>query len=61
MHHVVAVFASDNASPDTIAVRKAGVKLHFGRPRISPAVKELIVLILPATLAAGVYQISQLF
>src|SRR5262245_61325299 len=43
------------------AVRKAGVKLHFGRPRMTPAVKELVVLILPATLAAGVYQISQLF
>jgi putative peptidoglycan lipid II flippase len=44
-----------------IAVRKAGIKLHFGRPRATPAVKELILLILPATLAAGVYQISQLF
>jgi putative peptidoglycan lipid II flippase len=43
------------------AVRRAGVKLHFGRPRMTPAVKELIVLILPATVAAGVYQISQLF
>ena len=44
-----------------IAVRQAGVRLHFGRPRITPAVKELIILIVPATLAAGVYQISQLF
>jgi putative peptidoglycan lipid II flippase len=43
------------------AVRKAGVRLHFGRPRMTPAVRELVVLILPATLAAGVYQISQLF
>jgi putative peptidoglycan lipid II flippase len=43
------------------AVRQAGVKLHFGKPRMTPAVKELVVLILPATLAAGVYQISQLF
>ncbi|WP_310467054.1 murein biosynthesis integral membrane protein MurJ [Sphingomonas sp.] len=43
------------------AVRQAGVKLHFGRPRMTPAVRELIVLILPATAAAGVYQISQLF
>lgn len=43
------------------AVRRAGVRLHFGRPRVTPAVKELIVLILPATAAAGVYQISQLF
>jgi putative peptidoglycan lipid II flippase len=44
-----------------VAVRRAGVKLHFGRPRVTPAVKELIILILPATAAAGVYQISQLF
>jgi putative peptidoglycan lipid II flippase len=43
------------------AVRRAGVKLHFGRPRMTPAVKELVILILPATAAAGVYQISQLF
>ncbi len=43
------------------AVRQAGVKLHFGRPRLTPAVRELVVLILPATAAAGVYQISQLF
>ena len=43
------------------AVRGAGVKLHFRRPRMTPAVKELIILILPATVAAGVYQISQLF
>ena len=44
-----------------VAVRRAGVKLHFGRPRMTPAVKELVILVLPATLAAGVYQISQLF
>jgi putative peptidoglycan lipid II flippase len=44
-----------------VAVQRAGVKLHFGRPRMTPAVKELIILILPATAAAGVYQISQLF
>lgn len=43
------------------AVSRAGIKLHFGRPRLTPAVRELIVLIVPATLAAGVYQISQLF
>jgi putative peptidoglycan lipid II flippase len=43
------------------AVRKAGIKLHFGRPKLTPAVKELVILILPATVAAGVYQISQLF
>ena len=44
-----------------VAVRRAGVKLHFGRPRMTPAVRELVILILPATAAAGVYQISQLF
>ena len=44
-----------------IAVRRAGIRLHFGRPRMTPAVRELVVLILPATAAAGVYQISQLF
>ena len=43
------------------AVRKAGIRLHFGRPTMTPAVKELVILILPATIAAGVYQISQLF
>ena len=43
------------------AVHRAGVKLHFGRPRLTPAVRELVILIVPATLAAGVYQISQLF
>jgi putative peptidoglycan lipid II flippase len=44
-----------------VAVRRAGIKLHFGRPRMTPAVRELVLLILPATAAAGVYQISQLF
>ncbi|GAA4720180.1 murein biosynthesis integral membrane protein MurJ [Sphingomonas lutea] len=43
------------------AVRRAGIRLHFGRPRMTPAVRELVILILPATAAAGVYQISQLF
>lgn len=44
-----------------LAVRRAGVKLHFGRPRLTPAVRELVILILPATAAAGLYQLSQLF
>lgn len=43
------------------AVRRAGIRLHFGRPRLTPAVKEFVILILPATVAAGAYQISQLF
>ena len=29
-----------------VAVRQAGVRLHFGRPRLTPAVRELVVLIL---------------
>ena len=54
--------AASSSSPCAgSAVRQAGVKLHFGRPRMTPAVRELVVLILPATAAAGVYQISQLF
>jgi putative peptidoglycan lipid II flippase len=44
-----------------VAVRRAGVRLSLHRPRLTPAVKELVILILPATAAAGVYQISQLF
>ncbi|WP_300974059.1 murein biosynthesis integral membrane protein MurJ [Sphingomonas sp. LHG3406-1] len=44
-----------------VAVRRAGVHLSFRRPRMTPAVKELVILILPATVAAGAYQISQLF
>ena len=44
-----------------IAVRRAGIRLHFRGPRMTPAVRELVTLILPATVAAGVYQISQLF
>lgn len=44
------------------SARKAGVELRFfQRPRMSPSVKELVVLVLPATFAAGVYQISQFF
>ncbi|MDP8993900.1 MAG: murein biosynthesis integral membrane protein MurJ [Pseudomonadota bacterium] len=43
-------------------VRTAGVRLRFfQRPRMTPAVKELVILVLPATFAAGVYQISQFF
>lgn len=39
----------------------AGVKLRFRRPRITPGVKELVVLVLPATLGGGIYYISQAF
>ncbi|MFA9201099.1 MAG: murein biosynthesis integral membrane protein MurJ [Cypionkella sp.] len=42
------------------ATRRAGVRLKVSRPRFSPEVKRLCLLILPATFGAGVYQISQL-
>jgi putative peptidoglycan lipid II flippase len=44
-----------------IAVRRAGVKLRLRPPRMTPRVKELLILILPATLGGGIYYISQLF
>jgi putative peptidoglycan lipid II flippase len=45
-----------------LSARRAGVRLSFfRRPRMTPAVKELVILVLPATFAAGVYQISQFF
>lgn len=45
-----------------ISVRRAGVKLSFLRvPRMTPRVKELFILILPATLAGGIYYLSQFF
>lgn len=39
--------------------RKSGFRMNFKRPRITPGVKELGILILPAVLGAGVYQISR--
>lgn len=41
------------------AVRRAGLKLHWHLPRLTPEVRRLGVLILPATFGAGIYQISQ--
>jgi putative peptidoglycan lipid II flippase len=41
------------------AMRKAGVRLHMTRPRLTPEVRRLGMLILPATFGAGIYQISQ--
>lgn len=41
-------------------VRRAGVKLRFRRPRLTPEVKELGLITLPAVFGAGVYQINQL-
>lgn len=42
------------------AVRRAGVRLQVKVPRFTPEVKRLMMLMLPATFGAGIYQISQL-
>ncbi|MCB2051812.1 MAG: murein biosynthesis integral membrane protein MurJ, partial [Novosphingobium sp.] len=42
-----------------LAARGTGVRFHFKLPRLTPEVKKLGILILPATFGAGVYQISQ--
>jgi putative peptidoglycan lipid II flippase len=39
--------------------RKAGVRLKVSTPKLTPEVKRLGALILPATFGAGIYQISQ--
>ena len=44
-----------------IATRRAGITLRLLPPRMTPRVKELLILILPATIGAGGYYISQLF
>lgn len=41
-------------------LKRTGFRLKIQRPRLSPEVKELGVLILPATFGAGIYQLSQL-
>ncbi len=41
------------------AVRRAGLTLRWHVPKITPEVKRLGMLILPATFGAGIYQISQ--
>ena len=41
------------------AVRRAGLRLHLRLPRLTPEVRRLGMLILPATFGAGIYQISQ--
>ncbi|WP_114954912.1 murein biosynthesis integral membrane protein MurJ [Sphingosinicella terrae] len=41
-------------------VRRAGIRLPLHRPRLTPEVKELGLIILPAVFGAGVYQINQL-
>jgi putative peptidoglycan lipid II flippase len=42
------------------ATHKAKVRLRITFPRVTPQVKRLCMLMLPATFGAGVYQISQL-
>ena len=44
-----------------VSMARAGVRLRLRRPRLTPAVRELVVLILPATLAGGIYYLSQFF
>ncbi|HEX6218077.1 MAG TPA: murein biosynthesis integral membrane protein MurJ [Sphingomicrobium sp.] len=44
-----------------VATRRAGLTLRLLPPRMTPRVKELLILILPATIGAGGYYISQLF
>ena len=41
------------------AARHTGVRLHIHVPKLTPEVKKLGMLILPATFGAGIYQISQ--
>lgn len=41
------------------AVRRAGLRLRMRLPKLTPEVRKLGMLILPATFGAGIYQISQ--
>jgi putative peptidoglycan lipid II flippase len=41
------------------AARETGVRLHLHLPRLTPEVRKLGLLILPAIFGAGIYQISQ--
>jgi len=41
------------------AVHRAGLTIRLRMPRITPEVKRLAIIILPATFGAGIYQISQ--
>ena len=42
------------------SARRAGISLRLRRPRITPDVRRFFVVVIPATVGAGVYQISQL-
>lgn len=41
------------------AARRAGISLRLRRPRMTPGVRQFINVVIPATLGAGVYQVSQ--
>jgi putative peptidoglycan lipid II flippase len=41
-----------------LASQRAGVSLRFRRPRMTPGVRQFVRVVIPATLGAGVYQIS---
>jgi putative peptidoglycan lipid II flippase len=41
------------------AVKRANLKLRIKKPKLTPEVKRLGIVILPATFGAGIYQISQ--
>ena len=40
------------------SARKAGISLRIRRPRMTPGVRQFVRVVVPATLGAGVYQIS---
>jgi putative peptidoglycan lipid II flippase len=40
------------------ACKRAGIVLKFTRPRMTPGVRQFVRVVIPATLGAGVYQIS---
>ncbi len=44
-----------------MATQRAGLKIGLKLPRMTPRVKELLILILPATLGGGIYYLSQFF
>ncbi|MFO1240481.1 MAG: murein biosynthesis integral membrane protein MurJ [Sphingomonadaceae bacterium] len=41
------------------AAKRAGISLRLRRPRMTPGVRQFINVVIPATLGAGVYQVSQ--
>jgi putative peptidoglycan lipid II flippase len=41
-----------------VACKRAGIVLKIRRPRMTPGVRQFIRVVLPATLGAGVYQVS---